>query len=415
MPASSRLAHTRRLTSGLTVAVERRATPGFSFHLRLPLGSAHDPVDQEGSASLVEEWLSKGAGALSARAFQDALDDLGVRRGGGTDAEATFFSASGLTEDLGRALDLVADLVRRPALPEAELPVLLDLARQDLEGLQDSPADRLGLAARQLIFSGGYAHPSSGTPEGLAHITPDSARAFWQRYGAAGSILAVVSGEEPEQVFALAERCFGDWAAGETFPVEPRPALGLTAHLPDDSQQTHFTLTGRGVSPRSADWFAWHLSLTALSGGSASRLFHAVREERGLAYSVHAGPQVVGGEGLLSGYAASTPQRAPETLAVILGELQRWRRGLTPEEFERAKHALLASTVFGSESIRSRSSAMARDLALFGQVREASEMRGEIGQLTLSGVNAFLAGYDPGPLSLVSIGPAALALEAAHV
>ncbi len=153
-------------------------------------------------------------------------------------------------------------------------------------------------------------------------------------------------------MFGLAERCFGDWAAGETFPVEPRPALGLTAHLPDDSQQTHFTLTGRGVSPRSPDWFAWHLSLTALSGGSASRLFHAVREERGLAYSVHAGPQVVGGEGLLSGYAASTPQRAPETLAVMLSELQRWRRGLTAEEFERAKHALLASTVFGSESIR---------------------------------------------------------------
>ncbi len=123
-------------------------------------------MGQEGSASLVEEWLSKGAGTLSARAFQDALDDLGVRRGGGTDAEATFFSASGLTEDLGRALDLFADLVRRPALPDAEVPVLLDLARQDLEGLQDSPADRLGLAARQLIFSGGYAHPSSGTPGG---------------------------------------------------------------------------------------------------------------------------------------------------------------------------------------------------------------------------------------------------------
>ena len=193
-PTCSRIprmpAHTHILASGLTVAFERRATPGFSFHLRVPLGSAHDPAGQEGTAGVVEEWLYKGAGQLSARQFQDALDDLGVRRGGGSDAEATFFSGSGLGADLGAALALFADLVRRPLLPESELPVLLDLARQDLESLQDSPAERLGLAARQLVFGGsGYAHPGSGTPQGLSQITPASARAFWQRSGARGSIL----------------------------------------------------------------------------------------------------------------------------------------------------------------------------------------------------------------------------------
>ena len=410
-------AHTRTLPSGLTVAAERRATPGFSFHLRLPLGSAHDPLGQEGSASVVEEWLYKGAGTLDAHGVQDALDDLGVRRGGGTDAEATFFAASGLNEDLGAALSLYAELLRRPALPDAELPILLDLARQDIEGMQDSPAERLGLEARRRLFSGGYAHPVSGTLEGLASITPASARAFWQRYGATGSVLAVVADAAPEAVFELAEKLFGDWQAGETHPLEPSPKFGLSAHVHEDSQQTHFTFTGRGVSPHSPDWFAWHLSLTALSGGSASRLFHAVREERGLAYAAQAGAQVIGGQALLSGYAASTPQRAPETLSVMLSELRKWRQGLSCEEFARAQSALVASTVFGSESIRARSGGMARDLALFGRVREAAAMRGEIEALTQGGVNAFLSGYDPGPLSLISLGPAPLqtpSLGAAH-
>ena len=406
-------AQTRTLPSGLRVAAERRATPGFSFHLRLALGSAHDPAGQEGTSSLVEEWLYKGAGQLDARGFQDALDDLGVRRGGGTDAEATFFAASGLSEDLGAALSLYADLLRRPTLPDAELPVLRDLARQDIEGMQDSPAERLGLEARRLLFSGGYAHPVSGTLEGLANITPESARAFWQRYGAIGSVLAVVADAEPDAVFELAETLFGDWQPGQIQPEEPQLNFGLSAHVHDDSQQTHFTFTGRGVSPHSPDWFAWHLALTALSGGSASRLFHAVREERGLAYMAQAGAQVVGGEALLSGYAASTPQRAPETLSVMLSELRKWRQGLTREEFDRAQNALIASTVFGSESIRARSGGMARDLALFGRVREASTMRGEIEALTLDKVNAFLGGYDPGPLSLISLGPVPLK-EVAH-
>ncbi|AWN22018.1 insulinase family protein [Deinococcus irradiatisoli] len=412
-------AHTQVLASGLTVAFERRATPGFSFHLRLPLGSAHDPPGQEGTAGLVEEWLYKGAGGLSARAFQDALDDLGVRRGGGIDAEATAFSASGLGEDLNGALTLFADLVRRPALPESEVPVLLDLARQDLAGFEDSPAERLGLETRRLVFGeSGFAHPSSGTPQGLEAITPQSARAFWQRYGARGSILSMVADREAAQAFALAEELFGDWGAGNAQPVAARPRLGQQAHLHDDSQQTHFTLTGRGISPLSPDWFAWHLALTALSGGSASRLFHAVREERGLAYAAHAGPQVVGGEALLSGYAASTPERAPETLEVMLAEVRRWQTGgLTPAEFERARTALLASTVFGSENIRARSGGMARDLALFGQVREAEQLRAEIGAVTLEQVNAFLGGYDPGPLGVVSLGPVPLVAsgEVTHV
>lgn len=411
-------AQTRTLANGLKLAFERRATPGFSFHLRLPLGSAHDPARQEGTAGLVEEWLYKGAGEFSARQFQDALDDLGVRRGGGIDAEATYFSGSGLNEDLAGALRLYADLLRRPHLPAGELPVLLDLARQDLESSQDNPAERLGLEARRMVFgTSGYAHPTSGTLEGLSQITPDTARAFWQRYGAGGSILSVVADAQPGTVFDLAEELFGDWQVAGTVPVPLTPILGTSSHLHDGSQQTHFTFTGRGISPLSPDWFAWHLALTALSGGSASRLFHAVREERGLAYSVMAGPQVVGGVGMLSGYAASTPQRAPETLAVMLDELRRWQAGLTGAEFDRAKNALMASTVFGSESIRARSGGMARDLAVFGRVREASEMRTEIAELTVGRVNTFLASYDLGELSLVSLGPVPLSVkvEAVHV
>ena len=75
------------LPGGLRVAFERRATPGFAFDLRLPVGSAHDPVGLEGAAGVLEEWLFKGAASRDgthrdARALQGAFDDLGVRRGG---------------------------------------------------------------------------------------------------------------------------------------------------------------------------------------------------------------------------------------------------------------------------------------------------------------------------------------------
>ena len=117
--------------------------------------------------------------------------------------------------------------------------------------MQDSPAERLGLEARRLIFSGGYAHPVSGTLKGLANITPETARTFWQRYGAGGSVLAVVADAEPDAVFELAEQLFGDWQPGQIQPEEPQLNFGLRAHIHEGSQQTHFTFTGRGVSPHS--------------------------------------------------------------------------------------------------------------------------------------------------------------------
>lgn len=407
------------LPGGLKLAFERRAGPGFAFDLRVPVGSAHDPVGQEGAAGVLEEWLYKGATSAAgerrdARGLQDAFDDLGVRRSGGVGPEATRFGASGLSADLPAALALVADVVARPALPADELPVLLDLARQDLEGLEDSPPDLLAAEARALGFPrapgetrAGYAHPASGTPGGLEAITAAGLRAHLERYGQAGSVLGLVGDLEPQEAHDLAARTFADWRAGEDRPVaavfRPRGRL----HLPHPGgEQTHLSLSAPGVSPRSADWLPWQLALGALSGGGSSRLFVAVREERGLAYVVSASPLVLGGGGFLSAYAGTAPGRAPETLAVMLAELERLPRGLGAEEFRRAHTALSTGVVFGAQSLRGRAHALTRDLALFGRVRSVRDLRAQIDALTLDGVNAFLARYHPArEATVVTLGP----------
>ncbi len=402
------------LEHGLTAAFERRRGVGFALDLRVPVGSAHDPVGHEGSAGVLEEWLYKGAGGRNARAFQDALDDLGLRRSGGAGIEATRFGVSGLTADLPAALALIADLLRRPALPPEELPILVDLARQDLEGLEDSPPDLLAVAARRLAFPrvpgssfAGFAHPVSGTLEGLARLTVESLRAFLTRYGPRGSVLGLVADADPAEVRELLERTFADWQGGQhdVVPVAFQP--GGRVHLPhEDAEQTHLSVTAPGVSPHSPDWLSWQVALAALSGGSASRLFHAVREERGLAYSVQASSVLLGGQGFLTAYAGSTPERAPETLEVLLAELARLPQGLSQAEFGRARAGLVAGVVFGAESLRGRASGLTRDLAVFGRVRSVAELRAELGALSLEEVNAFLAGYDPVPYAtVVTLGP----------
>lgn len=408
--------HVWTLDSGLTVAFERRRGPGFAFDLRVPVGSAHDPRGQEGAAGVLEEWLSKGAGGRDARALGDAFDDLGVRRGGGVGPEATRVSLGGLTADLPAALGLAADLVLRPHLPPEELPILTDLARQDLEALEESPPDRLAVEARRVAFApdpaspcAGYVHPASGTREGLSRLTVEGLRAFHARSPARGSVLGVVADAEPEEVRGLVERAFAGWSGGEPEVVPARFVPGARAHIPHpEAEQTHLSVMAPGVAPLSPEWLRWQLALTALSGGSASRLFHAVREERGLAYSVGASPVVLGGQGFVSVYAGSTPGRAPETLEVLLAELSRLGAGLEEAEFGRARRGLLTGVVFSAESLRSRAGSLTRDLALFGRVRPLAELRAAVSALTLEDVNAFLAAYDPlAGATVVTLGPQA--------
>lgn len=396
-------AHVWTLENHLQLAFERRAGPGFAFDLRLPLGSAHDPPGQEGTAAVLEEWLFKGAAGRDARQLQDAFDDLGVRRGGGVGPEATRLSISGLLEDLPASLTLTADVLLRPLLPPAEVPVLLDLARQDLESLQDSPADLLLTQARACTFprlktdrGAGYAHPSSGTPAGLERITLKSLHSHLTGYGPQGTRLGLVADLEPSEVRQMVETVFASWQGGRDEVIPAHFQGGLARHfMSDENEQTHLNLLAPGISPGHADWLKWQLALTALCGGSSSRLFHAVREERGLAYAVNASPLVLAGQGFLSVYAASTAQRLPETLEVIQHELARLPAGLTEEEFRRAHAGLSASVVFGGESARARAYALTRDLTLFGRVRSLSALRDELNALTLADVNAFLEGYQP--------------------
>ncbi|GHF50654.1 putative Zn-dependent peptidase [Deinococcus metalli] len=402
------------LPGGLRVAFERRRTPGFAFDLRVPTGSAHDPVGQEGATGVLEEWLFKGAAGRDARALQDAFDDLGVRRGGGVGLEATRIGISGLAADLDAALGLAADVLSRPDLPAAELPILTDLARQDLEALQDSPTDRLAIASRGLAFPrpagspfSGFGHPASGTPAGLAALTPRSLGAHLETLGQAGSVLGMVADLEPAQALDLVTARLGDLRPGHRAAVPAHYQPGARAWLPDeDAEQTHLSVTGPGVAPGHPDWLPWQIAVAALSGGSASRLFHAVREERGLAYAVSASPVVLGGQGFLAAYAGSTPDRAPDTLAVLLAELARLPQGLDAAEFERARSGLHASVTFGAEGLRARAGALTRDVALFGRVRPLPDLRAELSALTLDRVNAFLATYDPARnLSIVTLGP----------
>src|SRR5690554_1885415 len=109
------------LPNGLRVLYEPMPwLPTLSLTLLMPFGSATDPSGAEGAATVLHEWMQRGAGDLTSRQLSDAFEDLGVRRGGNAGRETSSLAAGFLAADADKALPLLADIVMKPRFDEAE-------------------------------------------------------------------------------------------------------------------------------------------------------------------------------------------------------------------------------------------------------------------------------------------------------
>jgi predicted Zn-dependent peptidase len=375
------------------VALEERDFPGVAFQLLVPAGAVGDPEGLEGASTLLEGWLWKGAGELDARGLAQALDALGVRRTSGAGLEYTAFAASFLPEVLEEVFRLYALLLTRPRLPEEGFEAVRSVALQSLLSQEDQPARKLFSELRRRVFLSPHGRDPLGREEDLKRATPKALREdFGRRYTPRGAILAVAGGVSWERLLGALEP-LALWE-GEEAPYPP-PLLASPERfaLRRPTAQVQIGLAYPDVGPEDPGFYAARLALEVLSGGMSSRLFTEVREKRGLVYAVSAFPAGVKGQGLLMAYAGTTRDRAKETLAVMLQEMERLAEGVTEEELARAKVGLRTALVMGDESIRTRASSMARDLYMLGRVRPLAEIEARVEGTTLEEVNAFLRAH----------------------
>src|SRR5690606_9219525 len=129
--------------------------------------------------------------------------------------------------------------------------------------------------------------------------------------------------------------------------------------------------------------FAQSVLNQAVGGGMASRLFQEIREKRGLAYSVYSYPAQHTDTGTFAVYAGTTPAKVGEVIGVMREELEAVRtKGLTDEEFSRAKRNLAGSVVLSLEDTSSRMSRIGKALATDGPLLGLDDVLAEIEAVT---------------------------------
>jgi predicted Zn-dependent peptidase len=403
-----------RLDNGMQVALE--VIPGMataSLCWLVPAGTAGDPdgAAGEGETTLLSELVLRGAGTRDSRSWSDALDALGCERRTTANPFHTLMTATMMGTRVAEAFPLLADAIVRPRLDAEHLEPVRRLALQALEGLADDPQHLVMLRLAERFLPAPYNRSGYGHAEGLRRIGMDALRASWARRAVpGGSILAIAGAIDARALLPVIQAAVDGWRGACAEPTVSAAPRGGHDHLKQDSSQTHLALALPAPVERDPDADALRLASLVLGGESSSRLFTEVREKRGLCYSVGASVSLGRDRGMVQVYAGSTPQRAPQTLACIRGELERFGAGITADEFERARTGLKSRVVMQGESAAARASSVAGDLFRMGRARSLADMAATLDALTLDQVNAAIARHWSNGwterLVLASIGPA---------
>lgn len=395
------------LENGMKVAIEEMPwLPSVSFSLTLPLGTTGDPEGLEGSSIVLHDWLNRGAKGRSSQEVTDAINNLGIQQGGSTGKEFANFQGAMLVDVLPQALELYSDIIRYPNLSTEEFEPSRTVALQELASLDDEPVQRMFIALTRNYFTSTHGRSSYGTKEGLKALTYTNVNLDYQnRLSPNGTILSIAGGVKTAEVMPHIEKYFANWQGQENKAPKVVLAKSKTQHIKADSSQTQIGIVFKAVTPDSPDWSKNTLAIHVLSGGMSSRLFSEVREKRGLVYSVFASNHALKNFGYNLAYAGTTPERAEETLSVLLAELNRIYEGVTAEELKRAQTGILSNLVMQGESSSARASSLARDTFLRNRPRSLQAVKNDIENKTVQEINDFLHAQPKPNFTVLTLGP----------
>ena len=365
----------RGRTGGLQYALLPKSTRGASVAatLRLRIGNLEALRGQSEVAALMTALLDKGGNGLSRQQVQDRLDalrtELSFSYGGGVLSVGLNSRRAHLPE----AIDLVAGLLRRPALDPA---VLEEMRREALTGLEQARQEPDALVFNALSRHGNphakgdprYAPTFDEQEQALRAVTREAVqRLHTQLVGASRAEFSAVGDFDAAAVRAALARGFGDWAAPVPFarmgnPLWAGSPTRLVLRTPDKQNAVLQMRLPLPLADDHPDVPALMVANMVLGQGGNSRLWVRLREKGGLSYDVRSGidwnprdPHSV-----WRASAIFAPSNLAAAEAAVREEIERaLREGFTEEEVRDARAALLR---FGQLQ-RAQDGALARSLA----------------------------------------------------
>jgi predicted Zn-dependent peptidase len=351
-------------------------------------GSRLETATEAGVAHFMEHITFKGTAAYpSTRAISEAIEGVGGSFNAATDRESTVYWVRVPIREADRAMDVLGELIVRPALATAEIEGERTVIIEEIRGYRDDPAEYAQTLFQMALFGDGpLGREICGDEDGIRTLPEATIRDFWRTtYRPANTVVAVAGDIDHDRAVELAAGAFGT-GNGVIPGYTPAPSLPAGDRVLTDRRHTAQAQLVIGVPGLHRDHpDAWTLAAlnTVLGDGMSSRLFLSVREARGLAYDIGSGIVDYADAGALVISAGVDPASLREALAAILVELARLRDEPIPaDELDKAKRYLSGGLELRMDETRHVASWIGGQEALHDRVLTVDEALAAIDAVT---------------------------------
>jgi predicted Zn-dependent peptidase len=396
------------LSNGFRIVTE--AMPGFqsaSAGIWVTAGGRHERVEQNGIAHFLEHMAFKGTPRRTALQIAEAVEDVGGYINAYTSREMTAYYARVLSGDVALAVDVIGNIVLNPVFNPADIETERHVILQEIGQSLDTPDDIVFDWLQEVSYPGqSFGRTILGPEERVSAFSASDLRGFvGEHYGPGQMILAAVGGVDHDAIVAQAQAMFGALQARPQKPFEPARFQGSERRAVKDLEQVHFAMAFDAPGYRHPDVHTAQVYAMAMGGGTSSRLFQKIREERGLCYSIFAQSGAYEDAGQITLYAGTSADEISDLMCLTMDEMKRAAEDMSEAEVARARAQIKAGMVMGLESANSRAERIARLLAIYGCVPVIEESVAKIDSVTLAGVRAYAEGLCSASNALALYGP----------
>lgn len=399
------------LPSGITVVTEHVPTvSSLAIGIFVKSGTRDEEDRLAGMAHFIEHLVFKGTRTRSTYEIACSLESVGGELDAFTGRDSTSFYARVLEEHLPLAVEVLADLACNPALASGEIEKEKKVIIEEIRSFEDNPEDLVYEHFSAELWQGHpLGRPILGTEAGIGAMRAEDVRDWHARHYTADNLLVAAAGSfDLDQLLALVERyvCVPRGIPGRRADALPTAHAGVSRLVKDLSQE-QMVLGLPSVAYTDPRRFTVNMLATAMGGGMSSRLFQAVREREGLAYSVFTFAEFYADAGVFCSALGCAPEETQRALDVVLAEYELFRKeGLRKGELESAREQMKGGLLLGLESMGSRMSRLARSEMYMGRKVGVDELVGAIEDVTAADLHELAQEcLDPARNLVATLGP----------
>ncbi len=377
-------------------------------------GSRYETKENNGISHFLEHMAFKGTKKRpSAMIISGTIDGIGGEFNAFTSKETTGYYIKSSASHIDLCLDILSDMISNLLLEESEIKKEKGVILEEINLYEDTPARKIGDVYERLLYGDTpMGWDTAGEKDIILKITrKDFLDYLGSLYSSDNITVVIAGGIQDKKASSLVEKYFGKMKRFKTktfLPIIDKQEKPSVLVKYKKTEQVHIALGVRTVPISDPKRYSLSVLSAILGGGMSSRLFHEIREKRGLAYYVRTHSDQYQDSGSIVSLAGVDPKRAEEAIKVLVEEyrkIQSPKYKIQKSELTKAKEFLKGHLILEMEDSRSVTSFYAMQELLEKQVDNLNEVLVQIDKVGLDEVQEMARSYlGKEPLNLAVIG-----------